>query len=96
MKARFQWIQGTDNYALWLFAEGPDRRPISYQDGDWVFGEPIREGERLPEPAMKLPHDVFVAIKGALEGGDASRQIEVHRDDAVKVRDRLLTMLENR
>ena len=58
----------------------------------WVSRE-VKQGEPA-EPSLKLPYEVYVALREHFSVADADKQISDHRDDAVKVRDRLLTLVE--
>lgn len=100
MKARFEWVSGTDSYALWLMDWwGEKARYMTHEGRDewgndkWLWKE-VEDGGLRPEPTLRLPHEAYAAIRECFVTADADKQIAEHRDDAVKVRDRLLAIVE--
>lgn len=98
MTVRAQWEPGTDSYAIWfLLPDALARSSIGSftEDGKLVWTTYENDGRVLP-PTLRLPSMIVSGLRDALngnefgpEGGSAG-----HLRDAVKVRDRLLTIIE--
>ncbi len=86
----------TDGHRLYLLGRpwGDGRRHIRRADGTWA---PLEEGVVYPEPTILLPEGVLDRIVAEYRGTTpAQPATERHLEDAIKVRDRLLAMVEKR
>lgn len=87
------WLN--DNLKIWFYEKhGHVLRTYKYLgDGVWEAADVV-DGE-LSEPSMTLPSEALEALIRAAEGHVHAQDATVrHLDDAIAIRDRLLSMLE--
>lgn len=96
MKVKTAWRPGTDMIDVWIYQEtfqGKRQAVVVMGADTWEWRE-VEDATR-PEPSLTLPGEVFQALMA--EGSDIlppSAAQARHLEDAIKVRDRLLTLVE--
>lgn len=95
MKARITYPPDRDVVEIRFTEQMHDGRIAAHHisgNGHWIVTW-VEEGGLIPP--VTLRPDLFAALRDELAiNADAARAIRGHRDDAVEVRDRLLTLLE--
>lgn len=87
---------GWDIYDIWFYNMRHDRMvDIYYFSGSECRTIQIKEGDKLPDPSLSLPRRVLDAfVKTARGAFPPTESMKQHLDDAIKIRDRLLAIVE--
>lgn len=99
-EARLDWNPGTDQYALRVFRRQDNGKALVTvlagvdADGQPLFKEEEHEFGSLIPPLLVLPGEVYDALRRQLSDKTPVSEILAHRDDAIQVRDRLLSLIE--
>lgn len=91
MKARTEWIPGTDEFQVYIWQRSLDGSRAYYTLGEhgWVLVQ-VAEGGVI-EPAFKAPGTLAKALAEAFtEMAPPDRAQAEHLKDAITVRDRIL------
>lgn len=84
----------SQSWNVWIVT---GKQLASLDSGKIVFDREIEDGAQLPEPTLSLPDFILEAlVAGAIDKMPADGSMSAHLKDAQTVRDRLLTLLEQR
>lgn len=97
MKARIERDWASLAAKVWFYeASEIGTRVLRPSDGGWSW-EAVEHGQSLPDPSLKIPEDALQELvreaSNILPAEDATTK---HLNDAIGVRDRLLTIVEKR
>ncbi len=97
MRAHVRDLFARQSVEVFFYSQAAPGQLLHYwlKDGEWVSG-PIKEGTWPEQPSLVLPREMLQALvdesEEVLEPDGATNR---HLKDAVKVRDRLLSLVES-